>query len=154
MFIYRAHKHHRCRGMLWQIQLLCLLTWLTLILLTWRIWWACNNASKWQMVFNWAFKGLENVPIHATVKKLLKWELYLSEVYTLYYILLIGVVGHFQKIWLSSVWSSCMYCQMQSKIKWTSESLVQLKVIMSLVFVEQFQRATIQIDTFCLPNIP
>jgi hypothetical protein len=31
---------------------------LTLILLTWRIWWAPNNASKWQMEFNSAFKGL------------------------------------------------------------------------------------------------
>jgi len=30
---------------------------LTLILLTWRIWWAPNNASRWQMGFNWAFKG-------------------------------------------------------------------------------------------------
>jgi len=31
---------------------------LTLILLTWRIWWVPNNASKWQMGFNLAFKGL------------------------------------------------------------------------------------------------
>ena len=31
---------------------------LTLTLLTWRIWWAPNNASKWQMGFNLAFKGL------------------------------------------------------------------------------------------------
>jgi hypothetical protein len=31
---------------------------LTLILLTWRKWWASNNASKWQMGFNSAFKGL------------------------------------------------------------------------------------------------
>jgi hypothetical protein len=31
---------------------------LTLILLTWRIWSAPNNASKWQMGFNSAFKGL------------------------------------------------------------------------------------------------
>jgi len=31
---------------------------LTLILLTWRIWWALNNASRWQMGFNPAFKGL------------------------------------------------------------------------------------------------
>jgi hypothetical protein len=31
---------------------------LTLILLTWRIWWAPNNASKWKMGFNSAFKGL------------------------------------------------------------------------------------------------
>ena len=31
----------------------------TLNLLTWRIWWAPNNASKWQMGFNSAFKGLK-----------------------------------------------------------------------------------------------
>jgi len=31
---------------------------LTLILLTWSIGWAPNNASRWQMVFNSAFKGL------------------------------------------------------------------------------------------------
>jgi len=31
---------------------------LTLTLLTWRIWWAPNNVSKWQMGFNSAFKGL------------------------------------------------------------------------------------------------
>ena len=30
---------------------------LTLILLTWRIWWAPNSASRWQMGFNSAFKG-------------------------------------------------------------------------------------------------
>ena len=30
---------------------------LTPILLTWRIWWEHNNASKWQMGFNSAFKG-------------------------------------------------------------------------------------------------
>ena len=32
---------------------------LTLILLTWRKWWAPNNASKWQMGFNSGFKGLK-----------------------------------------------------------------------------------------------
>jgi len=31
---------------------------LTFILLTWRIWWVPNNASRWQMGFNSAFKGL------------------------------------------------------------------------------------------------
>jgi hypothetical protein len=31
---------------------------LTLILPTWKIWRAPNNASKWQMGFNSAFKGL------------------------------------------------------------------------------------------------
>ena len=35
---------------------------LTLILLTWRKWWAPNNASKWQMGFNSAFKGLIHDP--------------------------------------------------------------------------------------------
>jgi len=32
---------------------------LTLILLTWRIRWAPKNASRWQMGFNSAFKGLK-----------------------------------------------------------------------------------------------
>jgi len=32
---------------------------LTLILLTWSIGWAPNNARKWQMGFNLAFKGLK-----------------------------------------------------------------------------------------------
>jgi len=36
----------------------CIFLQLTLILLTWRIWRAPNNASKWQMGFNSAFKGL------------------------------------------------------------------------------------------------
>jgi len=34
---------------------------LTLILLTWRIWWAPNNASKWQIGFNWVFEGLKEL---------------------------------------------------------------------------------------------
>ena len=42
----------------YRIKFLHQLSRLTLILLTWRIWWARNNASKWQMVFNSAFKGL------------------------------------------------------------------------------------------------
>ena len=40
----------------------CALRWwmnLTHILLTWKIWWALNNASRWQMGFNSAFKGLK-----------------------------------------------------------------------------------------------
>ena len=36
---------------------------LTLILLTWRIWWAPNSANKWQMGFNSVFKGLKGVSI-------------------------------------------------------------------------------------------
>jgi hypothetical protein len=42
---------------------------LTLTPLTWRIWWAPNNASKWQMGFNSAFKGLKRkMPVPATVQ--------------------------------------------------------------------------------------
>ena len=42
---------------------------LTLILLTWRKWCTPNNASKWQMGFNSAFKGLEDAnPLKFTNK--------------------------------------------------------------------------------------
>ena len=34
---------------------------LTHILLTWRIWWAPNNASWWQIGLNWAFKWLSEL---------------------------------------------------------------------------------------------
>ena len=37
---------------------------LTLILLMRRIWWAANNAGKWQMGFNSAFKGLMSAHHH------------------------------------------------------------------------------------------
>jgi hypothetical protein len=40
------------------LPVICKMRTLTLILLTWRIWWAPNNASKWQMGFNLAFEGL------------------------------------------------------------------------------------------------
>ena len=33
---------------------------LNLILLTWKIWWAPNNASRWQMGINSAFNALRN----------------------------------------------------------------------------------------------
>ena len=39
---------------------------LTLILLMWRIGWAPNNASKWQMGFNSAFKGLNAFDVRLT----------------------------------------------------------------------------------------
>ena len=44
-------SHFTC----WCSWLICSLT---LILLMWRIWWDTNNASRWQMGFNLAFKGL------------------------------------------------------------------------------------------------
>ena len=37
---------------------------LTLIPLTWRIWWAHNSANKLQMGFNGAFKGLRSILIY------------------------------------------------------------------------------------------
>jgi len=47
---------------------------LTLIPLTWRIWWAPNNASRWQMGFNSAFKvlklPLEHIGTKPRIKKL------------------------------------------------------------------------------------
>jgi hypothetical protein len=42
----------------WQMGFNSVFKGLTLILLTWRIWWAPNNASRWQMGFNSAFNGL------------------------------------------------------------------------------------------------
>ena len=36
---------------------------LTLILLTWTIWRAPTNASKWRMGFNSAFKGLNSLAV-------------------------------------------------------------------------------------------
>ena len=41
---------------------------LTLILLTWRIWWAPKNVSRWQMGLNSAFKGLNKQPGRKTHK--------------------------------------------------------------------------------------
>jgi len=38
-------------------------TWLTPYLLMWRIWWAPNNTSGWQIGFNSAFKGLRIVTL-------------------------------------------------------------------------------------------
>ena len=43
---------------IWIVQWCKDLQTLTFILLMRRIWWAPNNASKWQMGFNSAFKGL------------------------------------------------------------------------------------------------
>jgi hypothetical protein len=53
--LHVSHFSHACQSLF--------LIWppLTLILLTWRIWWAPNNASRWQMGFNSAFKGLINI---------------------------------------------------------------------------------------------
>jgi hypothetical protein len=45
----------------WNVLVIQLYFILGLILLSWRIWWAPNNAIKWQMGFNWAFKGLIDV---------------------------------------------------------------------------------------------
>ena len=49
---------------------------LTLILLTWRIWWAPNNASKWQMGINSAFRRLIRKTSHifSTSSHLLQWR--------------------------------------------------------------------------------
>jgi len=50
---------------------------LTLILLTWRIWWAPNNVSRWQMGFNSVFKGL--IKDHLWITKMKKKYMYSVE---------------------------------------------------------------------------
>ena len=54
---HMCSKHVEAWNKLIVKQKFCASSWLTLILLTWRIWWT-NNVSKWQMGFNSAFKGL------------------------------------------------------------------------------------------------
>jgi hypothetical protein len=54
-FCQRAYRHHHNTKLTSHKQGIWMS--LTLILLKWRIWWA-NNASKWQMGFNSAFKEL------------------------------------------------------------------------------------------------
>jgi len=51
-------------------------TLLTLILLTWRIRWAPNNASRWQMGFNSAFKGLNLVDRTTSSKNITGFGIY------------------------------------------------------------------------------
>jgi len=47
---------------------------LTLTLLSWRIWWAPNSASRWQMGFNLAFKGLIWLRIETGCGLLWQWQ--------------------------------------------------------------------------------
>jgi len=47
---------------------------LTLILLTWKIWLAPNNANRWQMEFNSAFKGLSSAGGQSWRLSHLIWE--------------------------------------------------------------------------------
>jgi hypothetical protein len=56
---------------------------LTLILLTWSIGWAPNNASKWQMGFNSVFKRLK-ITLHQTLLSCMQYGTYLCTVHILY----------------------------------------------------------------------
>jgi len=59
---------------------------LTLILLTWRIWWAPNNASRWQMGFNSAFEGLIPYKIQETSTSNGRWiSLPCSQKHTIFF---------------------------------------------------------------------
>jgi len=64
VFPASCHRLHSTAGnfdlIVFAFVLILLLWYLTLILLTWRMWWAPNNASTWQMGFNSAFKGLSS----------------------------------------------------------------------------------------------
>ena len=55
---------------------------LTLILLTWTIWRAPTNASKWRMGFNSAFKGLKKVMESRTVVTLCINSLHVVQIAT------------------------------------------------------------------------
>jgi len=61
----KIRRKEKWQPLEWKVNIYChflfLMVYLTLILLTWRIWWASNNASKWQMGFNQAFKGLNHL---------------------------------------------------------------------------------------------
>jgi hypothetical protein len=50
--------------------LMCTYVSLTLNLLTWKVWWAPNNASRWQMGFNSSFKGLSILDNVSTVHQI------------------------------------------------------------------------------------
>jgi len=57
----------------WQMGFNSVFKGLTLYLLTWRIWWVPNNASKGQMEFNLAFKGLKFIS-YLTVNTCLMYQ--------------------------------------------------------------------------------
>ena len=63
---------------------------LTLNSLTWKIWWAPNNASKWQIGFNSAFKGLSY-----SVLDMLRCSICIYIYYTAYVILLLYIRRYF-----------------------------------------------------------
>jgi hypothetical protein len=75
---WKAERGKRIETMIWRTSMICT-RWqiLTLYLLTWRIWWAPNNTSKWQMGFNSAFKGL----IQQQIKKFMRWTGYVARCY-------------------------------------------------------------------------
>ena len=54
----------------------CVSVTLTLILLTWTIWRAPTNASKWRMGFNSAFKGLREERRLKVFEKRLLWRVF------------------------------------------------------------------------------
>ena len=60
-FIFRSYILYLCLHFIFRFYILnFIFQYISLnnTLLTWRIWWAPNNVSRWQMGFNSAFKGL------------------------------------------------------------------------------------------------
>ena len=51
---------------------------LTLSPLTWKIWWAPNNASRWQMGFNSAFKRLNHFALLSSLSQATDFGAYVS----------------------------------------------------------------------------
>jgi len=69
-------RYEECTAPCARLNRLTYKSYLTLILLTWEIGWAPNNAKRWQMGFNLAFKGLKaknthtvSSPVKASVRR-------------------------------------------------------------------------------------
>jgi hypothetical protein len=66
---HRTIRRHKARALTHLHYVWSIVTSLTLILLTWRIWWAPTNANKWQIGFNSAFKGLNRTVYYQAYRR-------------------------------------------------------------------------------------
>jgi len=101
---------------------------LTLILLTWRIWWAAINASKWQMGFNVAFEGLRS--IFRRARKIAKSEYLLRHVCLRVRPSAWSDSAHHSTVF-HEIWS-----QHFSKIWWESSSSIKIGQELQVLYIK------------------
>jgi hypothetical protein len=80
---FRSFTGYKFILALWELSYIWALSLLTLILLTWRLGWALNNASKWQMGFNSSFKGIKWSCLSVSTHSLIhgsSWKGFLHEI--------------------------------------------------------------------------